>query len=173
MYQAPPPWFNGLRARSAARGDPPSVSHRRRRRARVSGRRVGSRGWLSASLRDDPLAARAARIIRHSRRQRHRRMQTFAADESGGGAGDDGATNVVGGPGQVGVVVGIVIVGAELEHTEPSPAQSRTLSGIVATVPYFSDEYFFFTAASEPFVEWRTPCMSLRQACRSLSAYCA
>ena len=93
--------------------------------------------------------------------------------ESGGGAGDDGATNVVGEPGQVGVVVGIVIVGAELEHTEPSPAQSRTLSGIVATVPYFSDEYFFFTAASEPFVEWRTPCMSLRQACRSLSAYCA
>ena len=71
------------------------------------------------------------------------------------------------------MLFGIVIVGAELEHTEPSPAQSRTLSGIVATVPYFSDEYFFFTAASEPFVEWRTPCMSLRQACRSLSAYCA
>ena len=114
---------------------------------------------------------RADARARVSGRRKQRIRDTKA--ESGGGAGDDGATGVVGEPGQVGVVVGIVIVGAELEHIEPSPAQSRTLSGIVATVPYFSDEYFFFTAASEPFVEWRTPCMSLRQACRSLSAYCA
>lgn len=52
-------------------------------------------------------------------------------------------------------------------------AQSRILRFINATWPYFSLLYFFFTAWSEPLVEWMIVDISSRQTRSDASVYCA